>query len=220
MSCQFTHSKNFKPFKQKRTPESEHTQREREARFRLRDSQIDSSFTSLWTETYTQSYVKIPILASILVNTVGYVLGCFHTSTFGAHPRSFDVIVRFVWMMWTLSSDLGCAPANRTRVRLKRVVWGSVHVNSGTVRCWCERNRTKSRKWTAIDDVLFDKNVCLCVFHSLSWRACLSRYKQWAVCHISVHLQRSLERLLYIRKTDVSAVIYRRFVNKTNGSKT
>ncbi len=49
---------------------SEHTQRERGVRF----TQIDSSFTSLWTETYTQSYVKIPILASILVNTVGYVL--------------------------------------------------------------------------------------------------------------------------------------------------
>ncbi len=97
--------------------------------------------------------------------------GCFHTSTFGAHPGSIDVRVRFVWMMWTLSSDLGCAPANRTRVRLRRVVWGTVHVNSGTVRCWCESIRTKSRKWTAINDVLFDKNICLCVFHSLSWRA-------------------------------------------------
>ncbi len=45
-----------------------------------------------------------------------------------------DVRVRFVWM-WTLSSELGCAPANRTRVHLKRVVWGPVQVNSGTVRC-------------------------------------------------------------------------------------
>ncbi len=144
------------------------------------------------------------------------VLGCFHTSTFGAHPGSFDVRVRFVWMMWTLSSDLRCAPANRTRVRIKRVVWGTVQVNSGTVRCWCERNRTKSQKWPTINVVLFDKNV----FHSLSWRAWLTRCKQRAVCIISVRLQRSLEHLQHIRKTDVSAVMHWSFVNKTNGSKT
>ncbi len=108
------------------------------------------------------------------------------------------------------------------RVRLKRVVWGTVQVNSGTVCCWCECNRTRSRKWTAINAVLFDKNVCLCVFHSLSWvwRVWLMRYKQKAVGLISVHLQRSLEHLQFIRKTDISAVMYWSFVNKMNGSKT
>ncbi len=30
---------------------------------------------------------------------------CFHTSTFGAHPGSTDVRVRFICMMWTLSSE-------------------------------------------------------------------------------------------------------------------
>ncbi len=65
--------------------------------------------------------------------------------------------------VWMLSSKLWCTPANHTQVCLKRVVRCTVQVNSGTVRCWCERNRTKLRKWTAINDVLFDKNVCLCV---------------------------------------------------------
>lgn len=32
-------------------------------------------------------------------------------------------------------------------------------VNSSTVHSWCARNRTKSQKWTAIDDVWFDKSV-------------------------------------------------------------
>ncbi len=103
------------------------------------------------------------------------LLRCFHICTFGAHPGSIDIRVQFVWMMWTLSSELGCAPANRTWVHLKeRVVWGTVHVNSCTVRCWCECNHTKSRKWTAINDVLFDKNVCLCFTHfpdECDWRA-------------------------------------------------
>ncbi len=58
------------------------------------------------------------------------------------------------------ASELGCAP---TEPYLKRVVWSTVQINSDTVRCWCERNLTKSHKWTAINDVLFDKNVCLCV---------------------------------------------------------
>ncbi len=66
-------------------------------------------------------------------------------------------------MYKTDKKKLSCAPANRTRVRLKRVAWGTVHVNSSMVRCWCERSPTKSRKWTAINAVLFDKNVCLCV---------------------------------------------------------
>ncbi len=125
---------------------------------------------------------------------------------------------RFVWMMWMLSSDLRWAPANRTRVRLKRVVWGSVQVNSGTVRCWCECNRTKSWKWTDINDVLFDKKIGLCVFHSLSSRAWLTRSKQ-ALYLISVRLQGALVHFQYIRKTDVSAVMYWSFGNKTNGSK-
>ncbi len=107
--------------------------------------------------------------ASTALNGMFCVCLVLHTSTFGAHPGSIDVRVRFIWMMWTLSSDLGCAPANRTRVCLKRVVWGMVQVNSGTVRCWCERNRTKSQQWTAINAVLFDKNVFFCVFHSLSF---------------------------------------------------
>ncbi len=46
-------------------------------------------------------------------NRLGYKsksIGCFHTSTFGAHPGSINVRVLFFRMMWTLSSDLGCAP--------------------------------------------------------------------------------------------------------------
>ncbi len=47
-----------------------------------------------------------------------------------------------------------------------------VHVNSGMVRCWCERNRTKLQKWTAIDDVLFYKNVYFTHFpYERDWRA-------------------------------------------------
>ncbi len=65
-----------------------------------------------------------------------FYIGCFHTSTFGAHPGSIDGRVWFVWMMGTNAvTDFGFAPANRTRVRLKRVVWGTVQVNSGRVRC-------------------------------------------------------------------------------------
>ncbi len=112
--------------------------------------------SDIWMLTFLAEewrHQGMPELSSFLLTL--YNLGCFHTSTFGAHPGSIDVRVRFVWMMWTLSSDLGCAPANCARVRLKRVVWGTVHVNSGTVRCWCECNRTKSRKWTAINVVLF-----------------------------------------------------------------
>ncbi len=105
-------------------------------------------------------------------------LGCFHTRV-----RLTSEFGSFEW----------CAPVNHTRVRLKRVVWGTVQVNCGTVWCWCERNRTKSREWTAINVVLFDKNVCLCVFHSLSWRAWLTRCKQRAECLIQ-----TLEHLQYI----------------------
>ncbi len=49
-----------------------HTEREseREARFRYRVSHNASTDGCI----HTQSYVKIPVLASILVNTVGYVL--------------------------------------------------------------------------------------------------------------------------------------------------
>ncbi len=46
------------------------------------------------------------------------------------------------------------------------------------------------------------------------------RCKQKAVGFISVRFQCSLEHLQYICKKDVSAVMYRSFVNKTNGSKT
>lgn len=91
-------------------------------------------------------------------------LGCFHTSTFGAHPGSIDVRVRFVWIIWTLFSKIINAPVNHTQVRIKMVVWGTVHVKSGIVRCWYESNCTKLWKWTAIYDVWFDKTVCLCVF--------------------------------------------------------
>ena len=64
--------------------------------------------------------------------------GRFHTSTFGAHPGSNEVRVRFVWMMWTLSSELGCAPANRTRVRLKR--WSGVRFMWTRVRFAADMN--------------------------------------------------------------------------------
>ncbi len=123
--------------------------------------------------------------------------------------------------MWTLSFDLGCAPANRVRVCLKRVVWGTVQVKSGRVSCWCEPNWTKSRKWTAINAILFDKmhlHVCLCVFHSLSWRVWLMRCKQKAVGLIYVLFQRSLDNLQYIHRTEV-CFMHWSFVNKTNGSK-
>ncbi len=117
---------------------------------------------TVWDIVFWRLLVLLCIFIKFKIGHAGD-LGCFHTSTFGAHSGSIDVTVRFVWMMWTLSSDLGCTPVNRTRVRLKRVVWGTVQVNFSTVRCWCERNRTKSRKWTTINAVLFDKNVCLCV---------------------------------------------------------
>ncbi len=39
----------------------------------------------------------------ILIGGSIYTKGCFHTSTFGAHPGSIDVRVQFVWMMWMLS---------------------------------------------------------------------------------------------------------------------
>ncbi len=133
--------------------------------------------SDIWMLTFLAEewrHQGMPELSSFLLTL--YNLGCFHTSTFGAHPGSIDVRIGFVWMIWTLSSDLGCAPANCARVRLKRVVWGTVHVNSGTVRCWCECNRTKSRKWTAINVVLFYKNVylCVCFIHfpdECDWRA-------------------------------------------------
>ncbi len=64
--------------------------------------------------------------------------------------------------------------------------------------------------------LLFDKNVCLCV--------CFTHFPdelQAESCRfISVRIQRSLEHLQYIPMADVSAVMYRSFVNKTNGSKT
>ncbi len=132
------------------------------------------------TKSLSQTFsLTVPIRWNDLTNSIRAaeslpILGCFHTSTFGALPGSIDVRVRFVWMRWTLSSVLGCAPANRTRIRLKRVIWGTVHVNSSTVHYWCEYNRSKSRKWTTINDV-FDKNVCLCLFHSLSWWVWLTR---------------------------------------------
>ncbi len=46
------------------------------------------------------------------------------------------------------------------------------------------------------------------------------RCKQKDVGLISVRIQRSLEHLQYIPMADVSAIMYRSFVNKMNGSKT
>jgi len=39
-----------------------------------------------------------------------------------------------------------------------------IHVNYSTVRCGFEPNRTKLQKWTAFDDVGFDKTVFVCMF--------------------------------------------------------
>lgn len=59
----------------------------------------------------------------------------FYTSTFGVHPGSIDVRVRFVWMIWTLFSKIVYTPVNHTQVCIKMVVCGTVHVNSCIVRC-------------------------------------------------------------------------------------
>ncbi|XP_056331060.1 uncharacterized protein LOC130243049 [Danio aesculapii] len=47
---------------------------------------------------------------------------CFHTSPFGLHLCLFDVKASM-----NVFSELGCTPVNHTRVRLKEVVWGTVH---------------------------------------------------------------------------------------------
>lgn len=55
------------------------------------------------------------------------------------------------------------------------------------VHCWYERSRTKSQKWTAINDILFDKNcVYVCFTHfpdvtdALQAESCIN----WAIIHL------------------------------------
>lgn len=75
-------------------------------------------------------------------------------------------IVYTVFRTWVRSRKAYPSP-------LKKGVWGAVHVNSGTVHCRTESangkspkcNCIKSQKWNAINDVLFDKNLCLCFTH-------------------------------------------------------
>ncbi len=99
------------------------------------------------------SFVRLHSFKQLPFVTQGYLCivhkGAF--STFGAHPGSIDVRVRFRLDDVNAVEHLGCAPVNRSLVHLERVVWGSVQVNSGTVHFWCERNRTKSQKWIAIN---------------------------------------------------------------------
>ncbi len=132
--------------------------------------------------------------------------GCFHTSTFGAHPGSIDVRFWFIWMMWRLSSDLGCAPVNRTRVCVKgrpgvRFKWTPVRF-AADLNAIAPNRRSEP----LLMSYYLIKCVFVCVFHSLSWQVWLKRCKQRAVCLIYVRLQRSLEHLQYIRKTDVSVL--------------
>lgn len=81
-----------------------------------------------------------------------YPLGCFHTSTFVAHQGSIDFRVWFVWMTWTLFSELVCAPTNRTHVCIKRVwsellIWWHkrtmIQTNVNTI----QRGRGSNRTW-------------------------------------------------------------------------
>ncbi len=53
--------------------ESERERNDSDTAFQTMPQRTDT-YTHTHTHTHTQSYVKIPVLASILVNTVGYVL--------------------------------------------------------------------------------------------------------------------------------------------------
>ncbi len=84
--------------------------------------------------------------------------------------------------------------AFQTRVRTREpyqspLKKGGLGYGSSELRYSSLLMRTQScqiMKWTSINDVLFDKNVC--VFHSLSWQVWLTHFKQRAVCLISVRL--------------------------------
>ncbi len=83
-----------------------------------------------------------------------YKSRCFHTSTFGAHLGSIDVRVRFVWMMWTLSSELRCTPGNCTQALKK----GGLGYSSCVLRCalllmWMQSYQ--SWKWTAVNEIIW-----------------------------------------------------------------
>lgn len=124
-----------------------------------------------------------------LVKMFMYQLLCLFWSNIPSIGQShFRVIVRlemgsgFEGAFTLGSTNVRVRLDDVNAVHLKRVVWGTVHVNSATVRCWYERICTKPCKWTAIN-VLFDINVCLCVFRSLSWRVRPTGCKQRAVSH-------------------------------------
>lgn len=102
-------------------------------------------------------------------------LGCLHTCTFWCAPR-------FNWCQSSVCLDDVNAVV-QTRVRAHEPYQSlhkkcSVHVNSSTVHYWYDCNRTISWKWTTIDDTCFDKTVCVCSSHSLSYKAGLTHYKQ------------------------------------------
>ncbi len=96
----------------------------------------------------------------------------------------------------------------QTRVHIHNRTQACLKVNPRKVCHWYECNCTKSWKWTAINGILFDKNLYLCFTFLMSVTDTLQ----------AKSLQHSLEYLQYIRKTNVSDLIYWSFVNKTNCS--
>ncbi len=82
------------------------SEREREARFRYRVS--DNASTDRYIHTHTQNYVKIPVLASILVNTVTQLL-CLKLTYTAEKERAeqlcflHDNLPFLNWENWELS---------------------------------------------------------------------------------------------------------------------
>lgn len=70
------------------------------------------------------------------------------------------------------------------------------HVNSDMAHCWYECNCTKLQKWTANDDLWFDKTVFLCMF-SLSWQSWPRHANRVNVYLITAHLKKKLTPIFF-----------------------